>query len=140
MSEGIKTMKRIGAIIIFLVLLLVCCSTLAEENTTASSEDEGTPIVIDGDTMLKIRLDFRDEDNRFQYDVDIYLDGNYIITVPHGELYKGTLMVSEGEHTIAFCRAGEYEVTDEYTFVMEGPMILRCEIKAVDNKVELSDF
>lgn len=134
-------MKRIVAILVSLVLLFACsCSVLAEENTVTPSEDEETPIIIDGDTMLKIRLDFRDEDNRFQYDVDIYLDGNYVITVPHGELYKGTLMVSEGEHTIAFCRAGEYEVTDEYTFVMKGPMILRCEIKAVDNKVEMSDF
>ncbi len=50
-------MKRIGAILVSLVLLLACCSgAFAEENTAAPSEDEETPIVIDGDTILKIRL------------------------------------------------------------------------------------
>ena len=133
-------MKRIGAIMVSLVLLLGCFCAFAEEDVATRNEEEEDPILIDGELLLKIRFDFRDEDDLVQYDVDVYLDGIFIATVPHGTLFKGTVMVSEGEHIIVFCKSGEDEVQDEYTFEMEGPMILSCEIKPVDNKVEWSDF
>ena len=69
-------MKCIGAILISLALLFGCFCAFAEEDVATRNEEEEEPILIDGELLLKIRFDFRDEDDLLQHDVDVYLDGN----------------------------------------------------------------
>ena len=92
---------------------------------------------IDGNTRLKVYIEFKKNALFSVYDVDMYLDDIFIATLPHGKDYNGTWMVSEGKHLLVFYEAGGKTKKGTYTLTVEGDTAFSCRIEATRNGVEV---
>ena len=107
------------------------------ENSAAPGEKE--TMRLDGDVRLRICVDFRKNGMFSQYDVDLYMDNDYVATLPHGRNYEGVLLVEAGSHLITFCKSGDQGVRGTCEFSITDDATLSCGIHAQRNKVEVTN-
>ena len=82
------------------------------KRTTAISESDpypGTEFAryVNGDEYLYLNIDFKRNMWRSDYDAEVWLDGVYVTSIPHGNEYEGFLTVSRGSHVLSFYKIGE---------------------------------
>lgn len=109
--------------------------------TTINADDplpgEG-PVYVNGDLNLKVRIEFERNITFSKYDVDMYMDGIYVATLPHGNDFEGALGVSKGEHVLTFYKAGGKTVSGTSKFTVSRDSEYSCKIEATSSKVKVS--
>ena len=71
------------------------------------------------DTTIKV--DFPGNLIFNKYDVNIYLDGNILETLKHGEDLEKTYQIKEGTHTLTFCNSDDSSVSGEIELLVKYP-------------------
>ena len=112
------------------------------ERTETISDGQDTPdkeeaIRIDGNLKLEVSIEFRKNGMFSQYDVDMYCDDTFVVTLPHGKNYEGTLLVSKGSHMISFYKSGSKKVRGTCSFKVDKDAFFSCKIEAERNKVDV---
>ena len=94
---------------------------------------------IGGDLLLEVTVNF--EENLFfsTYDVDMYLDGAYLATLPHGVDYHAYFSVPQGDHILTFCENGNHQVYGETGLAIYGSTAFSCRIQAKSMQVKISE-
>ena len=90
-----------------------------------------TPIRVNGNYELELTVYFRKNLMFSTYDVDMYFDGEFIATLPHGEDYSGTLLVSKGVHMIYFYKHGDKTTKGVAQFSVNYNTTFSCHIHAM---------
>ena len=73
-----------------------------------------------------------------KYDVDLLLDGQKAASLKHGVPFTMILSVSEGEHTVAFCKSEDSAVKAEETIRITQDSSYRCTIQTESKKIVIS--
>ena len=105
--------------------------TSSEKTIEASTTELST-------CQLFIEVDFVENWIFSRYNVELYLDDQYIETLPHGKYYTKLLDVSTGTHVLMFKEESgsnhcstEFEVSADSTFT--------CKIETTSDKINLSN-
>ncbi len=123
----------------------VSCGAPRPEEPVWAEDDIADPnlaasiLGIGGDLLLEVTVDF--EKNLFfsTYDVDMYLDGAYLATLPHGVDYHAYFSVPQGDHVLTFCENGDHQVYGETGLAIYGSTAYSCRIQAKSLQVKISD-
>ena len=130
-------MKRIG-----ILLSVICLSmTMLFSTVIVQAGSDGT---------YKVCLDITVVKNKFlaRYDVEVYVDNEYIDTAAHGQNTKMFLLVPEGRHNIRFLKEnsgyadGETEITVTEDSTISLKLVnheLFIEIKSIATRSGVSD-
>ena len=94
------------------------------------------PTAAPEDINFAIEVDFVQNLIFSQYNVDLYLDDNYIDTLIHGKYYVSLHKISAGRHTISFKEVGGSNSGSTY-FTIEKDSTFVCHIKATSSGVEI---
>ena len=70
------------------------------------------------------------------YDVDIYLDGEYLGTIENGETGKGEITTYNGDHELLFCSADNEFVYGTQKFTANGYTTVNCKILSHEDYIE----
>lgn len=112
------------------------------ERLTAIDADAPLPgegaTYVNGNINLSVKINFERNVAFSKYDVDMYLDGIYVTTLPHGNDYEGVLGVSSGEHTLVFYKAGSKSVSGTSKFSVNKDASFSCKIEATSSKVKVT--
>lgn len=94
---------------------------------------------VDGEIRLSTHVQFEHNANLSKYDVEMYMDGVFVGTIPHGRDYNRVLGVSQGKHVIKFVCAEGSSVTgiSEFT-VRGGDSYYFCHIQAKSDKIKVT--
>ncbi|MBO2517284.1 MAG: hypothetical protein CW338_08455 [Clostridiales bacterium] len=117
---------------------------ISSERTVIITDDQenpdGKPVFrLNGDLMLKVKLEFKKNGIFSRYDVDMYLDDMLVTTLAHGKNFEGTLLVSQGTHIITFCKAGDTDIQGTISFKVDKDAFFSCRIEAEWNKVTIKN-
>lgn len=123
----------------------VSCGALRPEEPVWTKDDIADPALaasilgIGGDLLLEMTVDF--EENLFfsTYDVDMYLDGAYLATLPHGVDYHAYFSVPQGKHILTFCENGNHQVYGETGLAIYSRTAYSCRIQAKSGQVKISN-
>lgn len=85
-------------------------------------------------------FDISFKENRLfnKYDVDLLLDGQKAASLKHGVPFTMKLSVSEGEHTIAFCKTEDSAIKAEEKIRITQDSSYRCTIQTDSKKIVIS--
>ncbi len=74
-----------------------------------SSSQEEVRTVTEAPKQYQLYLDLKSETNLLfdTYDMEIHLDGKELGTIPNGGVFTKLVDVTEGDHKLAICKAGE---------------------------------
>ena len=70
------------------------------------------------------------------YDVDVYLDGEYIGTIENGQTGKGEIETYDGNHELMFCSADSAYVYGTQKFTTNGYTTVACNIQSHEDYIE----
>ena len=117
------------------------------KRTTAISVNDPCPGMefvkyVNGDEYLYLNIDFKRNMWLSDYDAEVWLDGVYVTSIPHGNEYEGFLMVSEGSHVLCFYKIGE-ESTDwakygETVIAVYDKTAYYCTIEATKKDIKVT--
>lgn len=112
-----------------LSLLLVVCMILTQSVAIATGSSH----------QLHLKIDF--EENLFmsRYDVDVYLNGSKVATIPHGDSLDQTFPVPAGICTISFQKTDAANVCGTMKIGISADTEFVCDIKATYDEVEISN-
>ncbi len=74
------------------------------------------------------------------YDVDAYLDGEMISTIPHGKSFTHMTKLKEGDHKIVFYKNTNHEVSAEKNISIASDSTLNGRLHTNGGSIELNDF
>lgn len=74
------------------------------------------------------------------YDVDMYLDGENLTTIKHGNNYSNLIRVREGEHVVKFYKSTDNTVCSAKNINVTGDCTLKGRIHTNSKDIELNDF
>lgn len=74
------------------------------------------------------------------YDVDAYLDGEMISTIPHGKSFTHMTKLKEGDHKIIFYKNTNHEVSAEKNISITSDSTLNGRLHTNGGSIELNDF
>ncbi len=94
------------------------------------------PTAAPEDINFAIEVDFVQNLIFSQYNVDLYLDDNYMDTLIHGKYYVSLHKINAGRHTISFKEVGGSNSGSTY-FTIEKDSTFVCHIKATSSGVEI---
>ena len=115
-----------------------------EQNITPGQEiDKATEINLTcRKVYFQLYFDLDFDDNLFlaKYDVDVYMDGTSLGTIPHGNHYTNLMRVKEGDHTTTFYKSSDNSVKSEKIINISTDSTLTGRIHTNKNDIELNDF
>ncbi|ADL36469.1 PASTA domain-containing protein (plasmid) [Butyrivibrio proteoclasticus B316] len=74
------------------------------------------------------------------YDIDVYLDGNMIDTIPHGKSFTYLTKVKEGNHEVIFYKNTNHDVKSSKNLNISTDSTLIGRLHSNNNDIELNDF
>lgn len=116
-------MKRIQSLVLVLVMLAVMF--LSSVTAFASEYD------------VNITYDFEENLIFSTYDVDMYLDGTKLATLPHGKDGQKSFTASEGKHTLWFYKKGKNSPSGRIDLDVTGNTKIRCGIHCHSSKITI---
>ena len=76
-----------------------------------------------------------------KYDVNLFIDGEEIDTLPHGEDYSVFLEnLEDGEHQLLFAKSDNNDINGLLQFSMNGDTTVQCEISCDKKEINISDI
>ena len=109
-----------------------------------ATEDALTDRIIDQtiDSIFNdntLTLDIKCEKNAMfsKYDVDVYIDKKFIVTIPHGKSIKKTISLDGGTHQVLFCNAENSSIKETVKVNVEGNTTLKCEVHCQRKEIEV---
>ena len=93
-----------------LILLIVIALPFSSQSTLASGLDSSVHLTIDFTKNLLFN----------KYDVDLFLDGESIASLPHGSDFSETFSLAMGKHELSFCKATDHSIHVNGTFTVSS--------------------
>ncbi len=93
-------------------------------------------------TEPSLTLDIKCEKNAAfsKYDVEVYIDREYITTIPHGKTINQTVLLEPGNHRIVFYSAKDSSVSGSTNVSVTGATTFRCEIHCKKGKINIDSI
>ena len=111
------------------------------ERTISIRSDDPFPGMfrVNGDLVLEMNISFKRNVASSKYDVELYVDGTFVTTLPHGNDFTGRIGVSKGNHVIMFCMAGDKSIrgTSQIS-VSSTNSTFSCNIEAKKDQVKVT--
>ena len=116
---------------LFFIVFLVSCGNLEikqEENPNLPKH--------------KVEVSVKCDENLFfsKYDVDVYLDGEKITNIKHGENYVDIIEMSEGKHSLVFTKQNSSSVEGKVDFLIREDTKLSYEIYCKSDKIKVKEI
>lgn len=94
------------------------------------------------DNDCELYIDIHSDENliRATYDMDIFLDGEYLGTVANGEYYTELVEVDFGKHELEVCNANDNSINATKKFKIDSDMTLSTLVKHSKKSIEFSNF
>lgn len=116
--------------------------------TAENSFEKDTAVTITYHGLVEYKVDFHVHfpGNLLfsKYDVVLKVDGEEVVTLPHGEDYEGQVFISLGEHTLTFenedTSSVKGEITLNVTSDLEAAYTIGCESEEVTVREEYVDY
>lgn len=116
---------------LFFIVFLVSCGKLEikqEENPNLPKH--------------KVEVSVKCDENLFfsKYDVDVYLDGEKITNIKHGENYVDIIEMTEGKHSLVFTKQNSSSVEGKVDFLIREDTKLSYEIYCKSDKIKVKEI
>lgn len=116
---------------LFFIVFLVSCGNLEikqEENPNLPKH--------------KVEVSVKCDENLFfsKYDVDVYLDGEKITNIKHGENYVDIIEMTEGKHSLVFTKQNSSSVEGKVDFLIREDTKLSYEIYCKSDKIKVKEI
>lgn len=87
-------------------------------------------------------LDLQSEENlmRATYDMDIYLDDEYIGSVENGKFFTSLVEISKGKHELEVCKSGDNSINALKKFKIESDMTLSSVVAHSKSSIEFTKY
>ena len=111
--------------------------------TPGSSIDKATKIELSCKKVYhQFYFDLTFDSNLFlaTYDIDVYLDGTMIDTIPHGKNFTFLTKLKEGDHEIVFYKNTNHDVKSSKNINITADSTLTGRLHSNNNDIELNDF
>lgn len=95
-----------------------------------ADETAAEPVPVNGNIRLRLFVEFKKNAFFSTYDVNVYMDGLPIASLPHGKNLDAVLLVSEGAHVLAFYKSGSGSVMGTISFSLDRDADYSCRIEA----------
>lgn len=94
------------------------------------------------DDTCQLYLDLQSEENllRATYDMEIYLDDDYIGSVENGKYFTLLVEVSKGKHELEVCKSGDNSISALKKFKIESDMTLCSVVAHSKNSIEFTKY
>lgn len=115
----------------FCIIFLVSCGNLEikkEENPNLPKH--------------KVEVSVKCDENLFfsKYDVDVYLDGEKITNIKHGENYVDIIEMSEGKHSLVFAKQNSSSIEGKVDFLIREDTKLSYVIYCKSDKIKVKEI
>lgn len=116
---------------LFFIVFLVSCGNLEikqEENPNLPKH--------------KVEVSVKCDENLFfsKYDVDVYLDGEKITNIKHGENYVDIIEMTEGKHSLVFTKQNSSSVEGKVDFLIREDTKLSYVIYCKSDKIKVKEI
>ena len=85
---------------------------------------------------LDLTIDFPGNIFFDKYDVNVYVDGDLVTNLPHGNGWSGTIRSIEGNHSMIFTKTDDMSVKGEIPYILSEDTDANFSIKTYSNMVE----
>ena len=116
------------------------CTNCEKEITGNFCSECGVKRPATGEFVLTLDVEMEKNAIFSTYDVNIYLDGALVGSIPHGESYRGVLPVNAGEHEILFCKDGDRKISGTVLVGVSKNTEVVCEISAHNDEVAIDEL
>lgn len=132
---GVRQTIRI-ALFAFVLLLFAACSFSSNYTSSSSATPKPTPSPVPN-CKLYLKIDFEANLIFSTYNVELYLDDEYISTMPHGQFFAKELDVKAGKHVLTFKE--ENGINSNTTdFTIKTDSTFSCRIKCHNSTISVS--
>ena len=116
---------------LFCIIFLVSCGNLEikqEENPNLPKH--------------KVEVSVKCDENLFfsKYDVDVYLDGEKITNIKHGENYVDIIEMTEGKHSLVFAKQNSSSIEGKVDFLIREDTKLSYVIYCKSDKIKVKEI
>ncbi len=107
------------------------------EKVKINGAQNGSPVVrsLVEETSLTLEIDCEKNAMFSEYDVDVYVDRNYIATIPHGKSIRQTVILQPSNYRLTFFSAEDSSVSNSVNVSVNGATTFQCEIHCKRNKI-----
>lgn len=98
------------------------------------------PAFADGEYTVTLKVDCEENLMFSKYDVEIYMDNEFMGVLGHGKYASADINVSSGSHTVYFYEEGDHSVKGKLDFDVQGETIVSCEIHCKNNKIKVDEI
>lgn len=133
-----KTIRLVFWLLVLTCLLTACGLTSSRSSRTAEKPATETP----APTVYSVYLDFDFEQNLFMatYDIEIYLDEEYIGVIEHGKAFTKQIEAKAGSHTFVFYKETDNSVSATKKCEIDQDCTVRCTLHSNTGSIDVKKF
>ena len=127
--------------ILCMLVLMAACGGKGNGTGTNTANNETEPVTEPPVIKHQLFLDIEFEKNLLfsTYDVDVFVDEQFVVTLEHGENITKQIEVEEGEHEIRFVKNGDEDVYGTRRVNVLQDCTFSCKIAAKNSEVQIND-
>ncbi len=133
-----KTIRLVCLVLVLTCLLTACGFTSGRSSRTADKPATEAP----APTVYSVYLDFDFEQNLFMatYDIEIYLDEEYVGVIEHGKAFTKQIEAEAGQHTFVFYKETDNSVSATKKFEVKEDCTVRCTLHSNTGSIDVKKF
>ena len=138
-----KTSVLIGVVVVFVLCFAGClvgCSSAPRESSSLVNQNETQETKVEK-YQLDITVSCIENLLFSRYDIDVYVDDNFLGTIDHGKEKNFQINLEEGKHSFRVERKGDSDVDGTEQFdMLPDESVLTCSVYCTSSQATIKDF